>query len=210
MSSKLEGFVAKLTALGGGSGTSLDIYEDWAPTYERNLQEDYGYVAHQIAADVFVRFQSDKSVRVLDLACGTGLVGQVLFDRGFANIDGLDVSPSMLAEAKKKQVYGDLLTGDVSLPLELGGRRYQAAIAVGCFGGGHLGPEHLINIIDCVEPGGVVVLYLNGIPYVEDNYNDHLRSLEGRGVCQLLCQEQSNYMQGFERPGWSVALTCTG
>lgn len=55
MAKELEGFVARLTALRGGSGCSLDVYEDWAPTYEKNLQQDYGYIAPKLAADVFAR-----------------------------------------------------------------------------------------------------------------------------------------------------------
>ena len=49
MSKDLEGFVARLTALGGGSGDSRALYDDWAATYEDNLQGDYGYVAPAIA-----------------------------------------------------------------------------------------------------------------------------------------------------------------
>ncbi len=43
MVKKLEGFVARLTALGGGSGDSREVYEDWGPTYEGNLRQGYGY-----------------------------------------------------------------------------------------------------------------------------------------------------------------------
>ena len=131
MSKALEGFVARLTALGGGSGDSREIYEDWALTYEENLQEDYGYIAPSIAVDEFVKHCEDRDPRILDLACGTGLVGKELFARGFRTIDGLDYSPGMLAEADKKGIYGNLLVGDMTKPLVLDGASYDAAIAVG-------------------------------------------------------------------------------
>jgi len=48
---------------------------------------------------------SSGDVEVLDLGCGTGLVGQHLNERGFGNISGVDVSGNMLEEAAAKNVY---------------------------------------------------------------------------------------------------------
>ena len=204
MTRKLEGFVARLTALGGGSGDSRALYEDWAPSYERNLRQDYGYIAPQIAADAMAAQCSDKDTRILDLGCGTGLVGKELSGRGFRQIDGLDISPNMLDEARAKGIYGDLMIGDMTQPIELGGRVYDAAIGVGCFGGGHLGPEHLPGMVGCVRPGGLLVFYINGIPYEEDDYPSHFKALEADGVWRVVLTEESNYMQALERPGWVV------
>lgn len=200
----LEGYVARLTALGGGSGDSKHIYEDWALTYEENLQDDYGYVAPNIAADVFAEHCSVRDLRILDLGCGTGLVGKELNARGFCTIDGLDYSPGMLAEAEKKEIYGNLIVGDMTQPLELIGPCYDAAIAVGCFGGGHLGPQHLEGIIRSVTINGLLVLYINGIPYDQDDYPAHFRALEVAGVWQMKMTKQSNYMQALNRSGWVV------
>lgn len=204
MPKELEGFVARLTALGGGSGDSRDVYEDWAPTYERNLQQDYGYIAPQIAADALAAQCPDRDTWILDLGCGTGLVGQALAARGFGQIDGLDISPKMLAEACAKGIYGDLTIGDMTQPIELDGRVYGAAVGVGCFGGGHLGPEHLRGMIDCVRPGGLLVFYINGIPYEEDDYPAELEALAAAGLWRIVLTEESNYMQALERPGWTV------
>ncbi|MFT5509377.1 MAG: putative TPR repeat methyltransferase [Hyphomicrobiaceae bacterium] len=207
MAKELEGFVARLTALGGGSGDSHDVYEDWAPTYEQNLQQDYGYIAPELAADVLSRYCPDKNIRILDLGCGTGLVGVELFKRGFNRFDGLDVSQGMLDVARSKQIYGDLIVADMTQLIDLSGRSYDAAIAVGCFGGGHLGPQHLAGIIKCVTAGGILLFYINGIPYDEDDYPKHFASLEAAGVCHVLAQEHSNYMQSVNRPGWAVVLS---
>ena len=209
MAKQLEGFVAKLTALGGGSGESRDLYEEWAPTYERNLQQDYGYIAPRIAAQAFTEHSSDKNARILDLGCGTGLVGEELAAHGFRYIDGLDISPKMLDQARHKQIYDELLIADMTRPIDLGGRAYGAAIDVGCFGGGHVGPEQLPDMIRCVQPGGLLVFYINGIPYDEDDYPSHFRSLEAGGHWRLLLTESSDYMPAIERPGWVVVANRT-
>ena len=64
---------------------------------------------------------TDGTGRLLDAACGTGLMGYLLRDR-FANMVGVDLSFDMLAEAGKKGVYDELVRGDISVALEaLGG-----------------------------------------------------------------------------------------
>jgi SAM-dependent methyltransferase len=209
MVKELEGFVAKLTALGGGSGYSRDVYEDWAPTYELNLYQDYGYIAHRIAAAVFAEHCTDRNVRILDLGCGTGLVGTELAAHGFRNLDGLDISPKMLDEARGKKIYHDLLIGDMTGPINLGGRKYGAAIGVGCFGGGHVGPEHLPEMISCVQPGGLLVFYVNAIPYDQDDYPSHFSSLEADGIWCVQLTKRSNYMQAIERLGWVLVANRT-
>lgn len=51
---------------------------------------------------------SPGTAKVLDLACGSGLVGKHLNAKGFKNIVGLDLSPNMLEEASNKGVYSEL------------------------------------------------------------------------------------------------------
>merc|ERR1712012_1355451 len=45
---------------------------------------------------------TDKSSRILDLACGPGNVAFILRDHGYTNIDGLDPSSGLLAAAQEK------------------------------------------------------------------------------------------------------------
>jgi predicted TPR repeat methyltransferase len=49
-----------------------------------------------------------EGAAVLDMGCGTGLVGQYLKERGFVNIVGVDASQGMLEKAKTKEVYNEL------------------------------------------------------------------------------------------------------
>ncbi len=56
---------------------------------------------------------------VIDLACGTGRAGTWLKGKGVEAVDGVDLTPEMLERAKTRQVYRELLLGDVgavSLP----------------------------------------------------------------------------------------------
>ena len=204
MAKELEGFVARLTALGGGSGESRALYDEWAATYEQNLEEDYGYIAPAIAVAALAAHCTDGDTRILDLGCGTGLVGQALAAAGFRQIDGVDISPGMLEQARAKGVYERLTMADLTRPLDLDDDGYDAAIGVGCFGGGHLGPEHLSGMIQAVRPGGLLVFYMNAVPYEEDDYPSHFAALEVTGQWRVRLTEGSNYMEVLDRPGWVV------
>lgn len=79
-----------------------------APNYEGALKRA-GYPDPQKCADYVDKlakhFGMTKNAKILDFACGTGLVGQCLKQHGFSNIIGLDVSQNMLDIAKQKKAY---------------------------------------------------------------------------------------------------------
>lgn len=205
----LDGFVRKLTAMTAGDDAH-EVYEAWAPSYERDLVEGYGYTAHRIAVAAMAAACPDRAASVLDIGCGTGLVGVELAARGFTAIDGLDASPRMLDKARAKGVYRDLIEDDVRRPGAIGPGRYDAVIAVGVFGGGHVGPEDLERFARPARAGGAIVLYANGIPWVADDYPAHLQRLEEEGVWTVRRTEESNYMDRIERPGWLVVARREG
>lgn len=47
-------------------------------------------------------FGFQKTDRILDLGCGDGLDIQILFEQGYKHIIGADISPKLLAAAKKR------------------------------------------------------------------------------------------------------------
>merc|ERR1712062_927693 len=48
---------------------------------------------------------TDKSTKILDMACGPGNVAFILREHGYTNIDGLDPSSGLLAAAQEKGLY---------------------------------------------------------------------------------------------------------
>jgi ubiquinone/menaquinone biosynthesis C-methylase UbiE len=84
------------------------IAANYEGMYEKMGYPDPKYVAKYIHKQAKKNGQNPEDVKVLDLGCGSGLVGKNLATHGFKNIVGLDISPNMLEEASKKGVYSEL------------------------------------------------------------------------------------------------------
>ncbi|HJP45975.1 MAG TPA: methyltransferase domain-containing protein, partial [Arenicellales bacterium] len=78
---------------------ALALYHDWATTYDKHLEEGLQYIGPAEIAGLLAAALEDRTALVLDVGCGTGLVGEYLAAHGFSAIDGLDFSPQMLAVA---------------------------------------------------------------------------------------------------------------
>lgn len=91
-----------------------DLFDTYAPTFERHLVEGLQYSVPAALASLLVELDApaERSWRVLDLGCGTGLVGAVL--RAHAReLIGVDLSPRMLVRARQRDVYDELHCEDI-------------------------------------------------------------------------------------------------
>ncbi len=84
-------------------------YGEWAVTYEETVAVglDGPLLARLTAIDW------GSVAEAADLACGTGRTGEWLKEQGVGAVDGVDITPEMLALAERKGVYRSLTLGDV-------------------------------------------------------------------------------------------------
>ncbi|MBC8570411.1 class I SAM-dependent methyltransferase [Zongyangia hominis] len=94
--------------------------------------------------------------RVLDIACGTGVLAPYLRERNPAAVTAIDLSPQMIARAREKHPEGvRFLCGDV---LELRGETFDVCIVYSAFPH-FLEPERLIQKAwELLSPGGRLVV----------------------------------------------------
>ena len=133
------------------------LYDDWAATYDGEMAVA-GYRHPSIGAALLARYLAIGSAPVLDAGCGTGLLGQWLAILGYPEVDGLDISPGMLAVAQKKEAYARLYCLALGKTLPIEEQHYAGVISTGVFTTGHVGPEGLDELIRICRPGGVIVL----------------------------------------------------
>jgi len=89
-----------------------NLFDDFADGFEHTLVEQLAYDTPAQLARLLQRLGADAAARVLDLGCGTGLMAEQLA-RPDRVIDGVDLSPRMLARAREKGLYRDLHAGEL-------------------------------------------------------------------------------------------------
>ncbi len=107
-----------------------DRYDEWAASYDDDLAT-WSYQAPTVVADVVLTRHAAAS-SVLDVGCGTGLVGRALRARGFAGqILGLDISEASLEIAGQCGAYDSLEHADLQQPLAFEDESVDAVVCVG-------------------------------------------------------------------------------
>jgi len=150
------------------------LYAKWAATYESDFVAKEGYKHPQVIAEIFHNNLPEVK-KVIDIGTGTGLVGKYLkAHRPEIIIDGIDISPEMLAEAAKKEVYRNLFEQDLTLSVTNTDAPYDALVTIGTFTHGHLGIEVLDNLIPLVKTDGYFVIAVNEAYFHEHNFLDKI------------------------------------
>lgn len=111
------------------AGYVRTLFDQFAADYDTRMRGRLGYAAPSILRDL-AQYLIDPMGRfdVLDLGCGTGLSG-VAFKPIAKRLDGIDLSPRMLEQARALKIYDTLVAGDVEqLPETLRGP-YHIAVA---------------------------------------------------------------------------------
>lgn len=170
-----DAFVAHLAAALGAAddeahqGYARDLFDHYASYFEASLIK-LNYRAPALilrALEALRPGLAEGTARlgpVLDLGCGTGLVGVVVHDLLAAGMVGVDVSPRMLDQARTKNIYTALHLDDACAFLELEGERFDAILA----------GDVLVYLSDCARllrgigrrlaPGGLAVFTCEAAP----------------------------------------------
>ncbi len=160
---------------------SVRLYGKWAKTYDTDFVEAVGYIYPEKLVEVFARVAGEADVPVLDAGCGTGLVAEALKDVSEGAIDGLDISPEMLEVARDKELYRNLVAGNLLEVIDLPDNTYGAVVSVGTFTHGHVGPGGLDELIRVAKPGGLFVIGVNAQHFEAMNFGDYLNRAKAAG-----------------------------
>jgi SAM-dependent methyltransferase len=85
-------------------------YREWLPSYETTVQDEMELVL--LKAVESVAWTAVENA--VDLGCGTGRTGAWLRAHGVARLDGIDLTPEMLAVARGRKIYNHLFEADIA------------------------------------------------------------------------------------------------
>lgn len=85
-------------------------YGEWVSSYEDTVQDTMDIAL----LDRLTEPSWASAERALDLGCGTGRTGAWLRAHGVRTVDGVDLTPQMLAVARDRGAHDRLIEGDVT------------------------------------------------------------------------------------------------
>ncbi|XP_033124127.1 methyltransferase-like protein 27 [Anneissia japonica] len=149
-------FENKLMDIIQGSSSKNDViekFDDLADTFDE-FSKGSGYTAPKYCSTLLSEHIPDRKANILDFGCGTGLVGEQLYQLSFQNIDGFDCAPKCLQVAENKQIFKRLFCEFFSgQTLNLATDFYDGLICVGGFFASGLKANCFREWIRIVKPG---------------------------------------------------------
>ena len=191
-------------------------YNDWAYGYDKYTQ-DVNYILADYIAKVSSALMSNDAVSVLDIGCGTGIVGEKLsIYNPHCAIDGVDISVEMINLAKSKKrldklpCYYNLYCEDLTQKSKLIQKKYDFIVSAGTFTLGHLGVKELIESIDFLKNKGKAVFSIKSDHYENGSFYMALQICLGKNIINNLNIEEINtYNSEFNAPSKIVVFTKT-
>jgi len=161
-------------------------YDAWAEHYEADAKTLGRMLPPVVAGMAGKHAPSGSAGPVMDVGCGTGVMGRILTTLGYGPVDGLDLSPGMLAVAAQKNVYRrfyEAAIGPDRLAMPTG--HYNMCVAVGVFTLGHAGPEGFDELVRITRPGGVLI-FSASMPVLDDAFQAKIQHLCDQGKWRLV------------------------
>ena len=156
------------------------LYDRWSDTYDAEMAAN-GYRHPSIALALLARHLPRGAAPLLDAGCGTGLVGEWLGIVGYPEVEGLDISPGMLARARAKGIYARLHNLPLGQALPFPDAHFAGIVSAGVFTTGHVGVEGLDELIRICRPGGIIVLTVKNTLW-QDGFAARITELESDGI----------------------------
>ena len=105
-----------------------ELFDGYAPQFDHNLRDVLNYRGPEALKAALEPAPPPPGLAILDLGCGTGLCGRE-FRAWARTLIGVDLSPKMLEQARKRGVYDEVIESDLLPALEARERRFDLILA---------------------------------------------------------------------------------
>ena len=170
-----------------------EVYKDWAKKYDYDNDHVLGTVSQPKSVNLLSTRLKDKTAKIIDVGCGTGLVGEKLKAKDFIYFDGLDISKDMLSIAKSRG-YRNLFLGSLNKQLPVLDDAYDAAMCIGVFTHGHVSSDGFNELCRIVKTGGYVCFTINEGVFEEYGFKEMIAEFQLNKVWEVISLYKDDYM----------------
>ena len=170
-----------------------EVYRDWAKKYDYDNDHVLGTVSQPKSVNLLSTRLKDKTAKIIDVGCGTGLVGEKLKAKDFIYFDGVDISKDMLSIAKSRG-YRNLFLGSLNKQLPILDDAYDAAMCIGVFTHGHVSSDGFNELCRIVKPGGYVCFTINEGVFEEYGFKEMIAEFQLNKAWEVISLYKDDYM----------------
>jgi predicted TPR repeat methyltransferase len=176
-----------------------NLFDQYASRFDRELVKALSYRGPELLRDALEKIAPGRTFeRVLDLGCGTGLMGEAIRDRA-GDLTGVDISPAMVEAARRKNIYHQLEVAEFHEFIDRQTGKFDLVLAADVFVYlGNLAPilkslvgvaSGLIAFTTETHPGSDVVL-LQTLRFAHSE--KHIRDAAAENGFQVLLLEKAS------------------
>ncbi len=170
-----------------------EVYSNWADSYDDDNDNKLKTVSQPNTVAMLKRHCTSTDIRIFDVGCGTGIVGEYLLANGFEHFDGTDPSLEMMEHARKRG-YENLLKLTPGEPLPAKDNSYDSTMCVGVFTHGHLGSEGFPELIRVTKPDGLICFSVNEGVWESGKFEPAIERHSKAGDWEVLEMTKQDYM----------------
>ncbi|XP_046385475.1 uncharacterized protein LOC124155571 [Ischnura elegans] len=139
----------------------VKVYNNWADKYDNDLRPGL-YNGPEIVVNALTDcLTKDKrrNLKLLDVAAGTGRVGELLLKIGFeCSMDALDPAEKMLDILKSKGIYKRTWHDSIGYhQTEIPKDEYDVVLSAGAMAEGHIPVAAIDEMVRILKPGGILI-----------------------------------------------------
>ena len=167
-------------------------YESWAAYYDKEHEENgWKILLNDVA--YAIRAQLPDDAEVLDVGCGTGLLGTELSSFGLKNLSGIDISKTSLDMSRNLNIYKTLQQEELGKAIDFADNSFDALVSSGVFTRKQVPLNAFDELLRILRPDGVLAVVLR----VEDDgyYDDKLKEYASQQIVKEFMRQRLSVLK---------------